>query len=132
MKTYTCYCNLQLIAKDGECLFKKIIEIPFVPNPNIGFTFYDGVNEITYKPEFIEWVVDEDGYFNLESTIKLSDCVCTPDEECCVISSWIEELKKLGWEQEGDIKRGWDRVCDEPWIWNPEQTFSKRFQRGKS
>lgn len=111
---YSAWLYLTVIFKDAEVKFSRYVELPFAPYPGLTLVFDDEGNEI-FSVDSLEFYVPDEVFWLYETKKWSDDCPCKPADQCCVCHP--EYFTKHGWEIEGDIARGEDRLYDYlPWV----------------
>jgi hypothetical protein len=125
---YPCWLTRQVITKDAEATFTRYVELPFPPTAGVVLVFDERECD-TFEIDSIEWsVADECFWLNAIDRFD-AGCSCVAADGCCVLK--VDEFILLGWELEGPVRRGYDRVEVEdwskdllaPWVFEPHVNY---------
>jgi hypothetical protein len=127
---FTCALYLKVIQKDGECLFSREVDLPFVPFVGLTLNFDlfedDKSEEENMGTEFsahrIEWVVNADCFWLWGKEDYSQDCGCKAEDNCCSIDKEIAWNTARGWEVWSDVSR-WPHG-------RPEEEYEKEVADG--
>jgi hypothetical protein len=128
---YSCWLFLTYVAKDGEVVFARYVELPFAPSKGLQLNFGDDDSPDWFDVERLEYYVPGDVFWLSEdrSVIRPDDpygCPCGPGEGCCELESELRYAKEHGWEVHEGPRYGFDRLYRRPWMHYPEQNLWNR------
>lgn len=93
---YSCWLSLTVLAKDGEAVFSRQLDLPFVPIAGMNLVFNDSKSTF-FCADSIEYSVEQDCFWMSESR-DYKDCTCAPEGEFCdeLIRDCILDTKSHG------------------------------------
>jgi hypothetical protein len=126
---YSCWLQLTYVAKDGEVVFARYLELPFAPYEGLHLIlddddkapdWFDVENVQYYVPDDVFWLSE------VRDVIPPDDqygCPCSPGEGCCDVASELTYAQEHGWEVEQGPRYGFDRLYRRPWMHQPGQHY---------
>ena len=115
--TYSCFCYLDVIAKDGEVELEKYVELPFAPF--VGMTIVFNHEDCDYfHIQHVEWSVEYGDFWVYGEPDEMDDCPCTPEDACCCLD--YDDRIKNGWTVYAGPRYGRDRIHSRPYIFGDD------------